>query len=383
MQACGILQSDMSVLVVPMSESTKSAAMPFWKADPRVWLLVISPWLEGSKPWPREVATEDVKWMTDQVRVGHLAKVPGSRTLAKRWSWGHKKARNLLSALDPMNKKRAHLGHTKGTGGAQEGHTEGTPKDEQTQGTEKKGHAEGTGGAQEGHTEGTGGATRVNSQSTEHRAQSTEHRENTPSVDSVEPPASRPIDRVLALAGCDTLDDLAELTKRELQAKRGIGRAAVATAIEALGAAGLQLKPPPPTVGQRGAQFAKAWLEAWKADRGKAYPEAFTSIAVQLGRRAGDLGSHEKIGAAMQLFLREDRLRGVWPQDEASTVAKFLKKAASWQLKAADGGVEPRGKPERAKLSGTEAVLQRLRERRQPRKPERIIIDPEATHGNP
>jgi len=74
----------------------------FWKGNPRIWPTAVLLWVEGSTPWPRDLAVEDLRWWVDQLRMGRVKRVPGRPTLRRRWSWTDKPVRHLLAEIDPM-----------------------------------------------------------------------------------------------------------------------------------------------------------------------------------------------------------------------------------------------------------------------------------------
>ena len=86
-------------------QEERAGRPPFWKADPRVWLIVIQHWIDGDQEWDRAVMREDLEWQIDQARMerrqGRPGKLPGARKLAERWRCTRDKAGKVLAdALD-------------------------------------------------------------------------------------------------------------------------------------------------------------------------------------------------------------------------------------------------------------------------------------------
>ena len=74
------------------------ARKPWFSVEVQWWPAIAAALEESGKEWPREAARVDLRWFSDQVRVGRLIRIPSRRRLARRWNWGEKKVRLLLKA---------------------------------------------------------------------------------------------------------------------------------------------------------------------------------------------------------------------------------------------------------------------------------------------
>ena len=85
------------------------------------WIAMDSNWwqniaIELPKPWPRDAVMMDLRWWSDQERMGRK-KRPGRAALSKRWGWGHKRVRNAMKAEETWGSPVIHRGQR----GASEG----------------------------------------------------------------------------------------------------------------------------------------------------------------------------------------------------------------------------------------------------------------------
>lgn len=89
------------------------------------WIAMDSNWwqniaIELPKPWPRDAVMMDLRWWSDQERMGRK-KRPGRAALSKRWGWGHKRVRNAMKAEETWGSPVIHRGQR----GASEGPAKG------------------------------------------------------------------------------------------------------------------------------------------------------------------------------------------------------------------------------------------------------------------
>ena len=68
-----------------------------WLPLPVVWWPDIAQALTSSgQPWPRAAACADLRYHADQLRMKRARRIPGRRTLARRWGWSDWEVRSLM-----------------------------------------------------------------------------------------------------------------------------------------------------------------------------------------------------------------------------------------------------------------------------------------------
>lgn len=169
-------------------------AEPWFKAPAQGWPSILD---RLPRPLSPEEVEHDLAWLTDQVTVGRVARMPGRVTLAARWGWSEKRTRLFLSdqqgpAEGPAEGlSRGQLGASRQTDqpelSAKKGQTWGQPR--ARVGASNRARLPSDSCADSSASNHDFQAL-PRARGTEHRAQSTEEENNTTRAPAHEPPAT-------------------------------------------------------------------------------------------------------------------------------------------------------------------------------------------------
>lgn len=352
---------------------------PFWKADPRLWPVVMAPWIEGKAGvWPEELMREDLAWHLDQLRVGHLQSLPGRRSFRDRWQTTERTARKLLRELGEEGPRPRSVPPV-----SRERPTSVPPVSHERPAAERE-NLDNEAGLSRERPAGVPPVSRerptcVHTRgSTEPRAQSTEHRAQTGSGVDSRPLAalSTRAQRALEAVGLDSIASLAALTRAELLKREGIGKTTANEVGALLAEHGLQHRPGKPSASTGLAVEVKPWRDAWcevfVARVGKSYPLEFHADN-RLFKRVAALGDVGEAVAAFERFHVAQAEGKAFPFDEPPTIAKFCRNLSGWFIGPSPKAAKPRGSPA---MSWADELFAG------PEKPPRIILEaPEVSNG--